>query len=143
MIEITDKPLSLAQCVAAVEAPNCGAIVTFLGTVRDHSGDQSTDHLEYEAYPDMAEEVLRTIVDEAHERWRIGHIAVQHRVGRLEIGEASVVIAVSSPHRAEAFAACRYVIERLKQSVPIWKKEFGEDGESWVGGPTGIAQEAT
>jgi molybdopterin synthase catalytic subunit len=140
MIEITSEPLSLARCVAAVEAPQCGAIVTFLGTVRDHSDGKRTDYLEYEAYPEMAEEVLHTIVQEAHDRWHIGHVAVQHRIGRLEIGEPSVVIAVSAPHRAEAFAACRHIIERLKQIVPIWKKEYGEGGEVWVGGPTSLGQ---
>lgn len=136
LIHITDQRLSLDQCVRAVEAPDCGGIVTFLGTVRDNSDGKSTEHLEYESYAEMAEEVLREIVADAHQKWDVRHIAVQHRTGRLDIGEVSVIIAASAPHRAEAFMACRHVIERLKSEAPIWKKEYGEGGEVWVGGPT-------
>ncbi|HZT97191.1 MAG TPA: molybdenum cofactor biosynthesis protein MoaE [Chloroflexota bacterium] len=136
LIEVIEEPLSLDRCVSEVEAPGCGAIVTFIGTVRDNSEGVATDHLEYEAYREMAEEMLRRMAGEARRDWDIGGIAVQHRVGRLEIGEASVVIAISAPHRAEAFAACRHIIERLKADAPIWKKEFGESGEVWVEGPS-------
>jgi molybdopterin synthase catalytic subunit len=135
MIEITAAPLSVERCIAAVESPDCGGIDVFLGVVRDNSEGKSTDHLEYDAYPEMAEEVIRDIVSEAEARWLVGKIAVQHRTGELQIGEASVIIAVSAPHRAEAFEACRYVIDELKSRAPIWKKEFGETGEVWVGGP--------
>ncbi len=133
LVEVTDAKLSLDQCVQRVESPDCGAIVTFTGTVRDNSEGKPTDHLEYEAYKEMAEEMLRGILTEVHQRWTVGSVAVQHRTGRLEIGEASVVIAVSAPHRAEAFEACRHVIERLKADAPIWKKEFGDGNEEWVG----------
>ena len=112
-----------------------GAIATFVGVVRNHSGDKRTDHLIYEAYAEMAEKKMQEISDEVKERWGITDLGILHRVGRLEIGEISVLIAVSSPHRAESFAACQYAIDRLKQVVPIWKKEVGEDGESWVEGP--------
>jgi MoaE-MoaD fusion protein len=137
LIEITDQRLSLDRCVQAVEAPDCGGIVTFLGTVRDNSDGASTDHLEYESYREMAETVLADIVADARRQWDVRAVAVQHRTGRLEIGEVSVIIATSAPHRAEAFAACRLIIERLKAEAPIWKKEYGESGEIWVGGPTG------
>jgi molybdopterin synthase catalytic subunit len=143
LIEITDQKLSLDRCVHAVEAPDCGGIATFLGTVRDHSEGKSTDHLEYEAYPEMAVAVLQEIIADAHRQWAVRHIAVQHRTGRLEIGEVSVIIAASAPHRGEAFAACRLVIERLKAEAPIWKKDFGEGGEMWVGGPTTQSQGGT
>ena len=99
------------------------------------SGGKRTDHLIYEAYEDMAEKKMREIGDEVRSRWGIEDFSILHRIGRLEVGEISVLIAVSSPHRSEAFAACQYAIDRLKQIVPIWKKEVGEDGESWVEGP--------
>src|SRR5579862_4444622 len=135
MIEVRSVPLSVDDCVRAVEAPECGGIVLFLGTVRDNSEGKRTDHLEYEAYVEMVETVIGHIVDEATSRWSIGHTAVQHRTGELQIGEISVIVAVSAPHRAEAFEAGRYIIDELKARAPIWKKEFGESGEVWVGGP--------
>lgn len=137
MIEILGESLSLDHCVSAVARPDCGAIVTFLGTVRDNVEGTRTDHLEYEAYREMAEEVIGQIVGEAQNRWPTGDVAVQHRVGTLAVGEISVAIAISAPHRGEAFEACHYVIDNLKARAPIWKKEFGDEGEYWVGGPTG------
>ncbi|MBV9280850.1 MAG: molybdenum cofactor biosynthesis protein MoaE, partial [Chloroflexi bacterium] len=130
------EPLSLQRCVDAVRQPGSGGLVTFIGSVRDVSEGKKVRFLEYEAYEPMALEKLRQVVDEAAARWPVRAMAIQHRLGRLEIGEDAVIIAVSCPHRAEAFAACRYAIDRLKEIVPIWKKEYGEGGETWVGGPT-------
>ncbi|HEV3310148.1 MAG TPA: molybdenum cofactor biosynthesis protein MoaE [Chloroflexota bacterium] len=134
-VTIRSEPLSAGDCIAAVEAPGCGGIAVFLGTVRDNSDGKSTDHLEYDAYVEMAEEVIQTIVAEADSRWEIGRTAVQHRTGDLAIGEVSVIVAVAAAHRAGALDACRYIIDELKARAPIWKKEFGEGGEVWVGGP--------
>jgi molybdopterin synthase catalytic subunit len=108
-------------------------VVTFLGTVRDLTGDQVTTALDYEAYPGMAEKKLMEIEADVRARWSIGEIAMVHRLGRLEVGEISVAVAVSCPHRAQAFEACRFAIDRLKELVPIWKKENWADGRSeWV-----------
>lgn len=112
-----------------------GAVVTFSGVVRDHSGETRTDYLEYDAYVPMAEKMMAEIGSEAAAKWQTKEIAVLHRVGKVEIGEISVLISVASPHRAEAFQACSYVIDQLKERVPIWKKEVGEDGTYWVEGP--------
>ncbi len=133
---ITKKPLSLDSLVARVSHPGAGAIATFLGVVRDNAHDKQVKFLEYEAYPELAERMLAQIGAEAQERWSDVRIAIAHRTGRLKIGEASVIIAVSAPHRAETFAACRYAIERLKVIVPVWKKEFASDTDYWVEGPT-------
>ena len=112
-----------------------GAVVTFSGVVRDHSGKTRTDYLEYDAYVPMAEKMMAEIGSEAAAKWQTKEIAVLHRVGKVEIGEISGLISVASPHRAEAFQACSYVIDQLKERVPIWKKEVGEDGTYWVEGP--------
>ena len=136
MIELLSGPLSLQRCMEAVRRPGSGGIVTFTGSVRDVSEGKHVRYLEYEAYEPMAIEKLEQVVDETTSRWPVQAMAIQHRVGRLEIGEDAVIIAVSCPHRAEAFAACQYAIDRLKEVVPIWKKEYGEAGEVWVGGPT-------
>lgn len=135
LIRITDAPVSAARLRDRVARPGCGAIVAFEGTVRDHTGDFDTDHLVYEAYAEMAEKVLRELAAEAADRWPLGAVAVHHRTGRLEVGEVSVAIAVSAPHRDPAFAACRHVIDELKTRAPIWKKEVGPDGEAWIEGP--------
>lgn len=116
-----------------VAAPAVGGIVTFSGTVRDHARGKLVVALDYEAYEPVAEKMLARIGDEARDRWSIERIAIIHRTGRLEIGEISVVIAASAAHRAEAFAACQYAIDRIKEIVPIWKKEFYQDGSHWVG----------
>src|SRR5947209_1342684 len=111
-------------------------MVVFVGSVREMSEGKQVHFLEYEAYEPMALRKLEEVSDEAKARWPVLAIAIQHRVGRLEIGDDAVVVAVSCPHRAEAFEACRFVIDRLKEVVPIWKKEHGEGGQVWVGGPT-------
>lgn len=136
MIELLHGQLSLQSCVDFVRCPGSGGIVTFVGTVRDVSEGKQVEYLEYEAYEAMAAEKLQQVVDETCHRWPVQRIAIQHRLGRLEIGDDAVVIAVACPHRAEAFEACRYAIDRLKDIVPIWKKEHGEGGAVWVGGPT-------
>lgn len=136
MIELLETPLSPEACLAAVRRNNSGGIALFVGCVRDHSEGHDVTRLEYEAYVPMAKEKLQQVIDEARERWPIQSMAIQHRLGRLEIGEDAVVIAVSCAHRAEAFDACRYAIDRIKEIVPIWKKEFSDGGAVWVGGPT-------
>lgn len=133
---VTKKPLLLDSLVFRVTHPGAGAIATFLGIVRDNANDKSVKFLEYEAYPELAESMLAQIGAEVQERWAEVHIAISHRVGRLKISEASVIIATSAPHRAEAFSACRYAIERLKVILPVWKKEFATDTDYWVEGPT-------
>lgn len=134
VIRLTREPLERAALVEAVTRASDGGIVVFEGVVRDNARGKQIRYLEYEAYVEMAEQQIRAIVDEAQRRWGVEHIAVAHRFGRLEIGEASVIIVVAAPHRAEAFEACRYAIDTLKTTVPIWKKEVAEDGEEWVEG---------
>jgi molybdopterin synthase catalytic subunit len=128
-----------AALAAHVADPRAGAIATFAGVVRDHHAGKEVSHLEYEAYGPMAERTLTDIAGEACQQWELLGIAVEHRVGRLAIGEASVIIAVSSAHRAEAFAALRYLIDELKARVPIWKRETASDGTYWIEGPTLVA----
>ena len=127
LIEITTKPLDARRLEAAVAHAGAGAICTFTGVVRDQSQGKSVTHLEYEAYAGMA-------ATEISARWQRTRVAMAHRTGSLAIGEASVVVSVSAPHRAEAFEACRWGIDTLKESVPIWKKEFASDGSYWVEG---------
>ncbi|MFN8481503.1 MAG: molybdenum cofactor biosynthesis protein MoaE [Anaerolineae bacterium] len=134
MFIITDKPLTVAEVEAAVARPDAGAIVTFQGVVRDNNLGKQVSYLVYEAYPPMAEKVMAQIGDEIAERWPGARTAIAHRVGQLEIGEASVIIAVSTGHRADAFAACHYAIDRLKAIVPVWKKEVWEGGAYWIEG---------
>jgi len=126
------EPLVLDRVIAAVERRQAGGVVTFVGKVRDHSRGHAIDHLEYEAYAPMALKVMRRIAAEVEAGVADTSVAVHHRLGRLAIGEAAVIIAAAAPHRAEAFAACRAVIERLKQDVPIWKREVAVDGTTWV-----------
>jgi molybdopterin synthase catalytic subunit len=128
---ISDQPLDAGVVVRCVLGPDAGGIVTFVGTVRDASRGHAIRHLEYEAYPEMAERELEKICAEAAEQWG-ARVAIAHRVGHLPIGEIAVVVAAAAKHRAEAFAACRYAIDTLKLRVPIWKKEFAESGEYWV-----------
>ena len=123
--------VDLAALVAAVAGPGFGAIATFSGTVRDSFEGRRVLHLEYEAYEAMALKVLREIGAALHERFDLGRVSIVHRTGRLEVGETSVAIAVSAPHRAAALAACALAIERLKAELPVWKKEFFEDGAVW------------
>ncbi|HQE94005.1 MAG TPA: molybdenum cofactor biosynthesis protein MoaE [Anaerolineae bacterium] len=132
LIEITAHPISTDEVVARVADPANGAVVTFIGVVRGVTGGRQTLYLEYEAYPEMAEKVLRQIADEIHARWPdIRAVAMVHRVGRLEIGETAVVIALAASHRAPTFDALRYAIDRIKEIAPIWKKEFWADGAAW------------
>lgn len=137
LFEVTSEPLSLDDVAARVSRPNCGAVVVFAGVVRGITGDQVTDHLEYEAYVSMAEAMMAQIGEEIKARWpKIEAVAMVHRVGRMDVGEPSVVIAVAAPHRDDgAFEACRYAIERLKAIVPIWKKEVLTTGAQWIEGP--------
>jgi len=136
IVWLTDAPLALEELVARVARPGAGGICTFLGVVRDTNLGRDVDHLVYEAYPEMAVAQMARIVDEVAERWPGALAAIAHRTGRLEIGEASVAIAVSAPHRAAAFEACRHAIDALKAGVPIWKKEVWTDGSAWVEGAT-------
>jgi molybdopterin synthase catalytic subunit len=133
LFRVTADPLDAREVEAAVADPAAGAVVTFTGAVRDHARGQVVTALDYEAYAPAAEKMLARIGDEIRERWGIERVAIIHRTGLLRVGEASVVIAVASPHRGEAFAACQYAIERLKEIVPIWKKEFYADGAAWIG----------
>jgi MoaE-MoaD fusion protein len=133
-IEVTSEPLSEAAIAAAVEEAGAGAIVLFSGVVRDQTGGRRVKFLEYEAHAPMAEAKMREIATAVRTRWpAVRRLAMVHRVGRLEIGESSVMIAVSSPHRRHAFEACHFAIDTLKETVPVWKKEYFEDGEVWVG----------
>jgi molybdopterin synthase catalytic subunit len=135
--EIVDRPIDTNAVIAKVASPKAGAITTFHGVVRDNSLGRKVLYLFYEAYPPMALSEMAKIEREARERWPIEAIAISHRVGRLEIGEASVVIAVSAAHRRDAIEACHFAIDRLKQTVPVWKKEYWEGGEIWIENPRG------
>jgi molybdopterin synthase catalytic subunit len=133
MFKITGEEIELGDVIRAVEAGDAGAIVHFLGIVRNNTEGREVSYLEYEAYPPMAEKKMAEIAQEIHEKWGLDRVAMIHRVGRLEIGEVSVAVAVASPHRKEAFEACHYAMNRLKQIVPIWKREVWVDGEEeWV-----------
>jgi molybdopterin synthase catalytic subunit len=130
---ISAEPLTLDAVVREVTAEEAGAIATFTGTVRRQSRGRTVLHLEYEAYEGMAEEVMAELASELKGRYDLGEISIHHRVGRVEIGEPSIVIAVSAAHRQDALAACREAIDRLKDTVPLWKKEVYEGGEEWIG----------
>src|SRR3990172_594180 len=134
MFEITRERIDAQALADTVARPDAGGIAVFLGVVRNNNLGREVDYLEYDAYPEMAERQMRVIAEEVQGRWPIAAIAMRHRIGRLEIGEASVGIAVSSAHRKEAIEACHYAIDRLKQIVPIWKKEVWADGEEWIEG---------
>jgi molybdopterin synthase catalytic subunit len=134
LCRITTDPIDTQELVNAVQTPADGAVCVFYGIVREDSRNKKVRYLEYDAYPEMAEKKMRAILDEVHAKWPEQRAAIVHRIGTLGIGEASVVIAVGSPHRGESFEACRYVIDRVKQDVPIWKKEVFTDGEAWVEG---------
>jgi molybdopterin synthase catalytic subunit len=133
MVRLTHEPIDHQALTEMVRRADCGAVVTFLGTVRDLTDGKVTAALDYEAYPGMAEKKLAEIEAETRARWPVGEMALVHRLGHLAVGEVSVAVAVSCPHRAEAFEACRHAIDRLKEIVPIWKKENWGDGSSeWV-----------
>jgi len=133
MIEITEGPIDHNALTERVRSHQAGAVCSFLGTVREMTGDRRTASLDYEAYPAMALKKLEELEAEARQRWPILEVALVHRVGHLDLGEISVVVAVSCPHRHQAFDACRWLIDTLKEVVPIWKKEVWADGrEEWV-----------
>jgi molybdopterin synthase catalytic subunit len=140
LLAVTQEPLSTERLVTRVEGAarhrgaGCGALVTFVGVVRATHQDRRVRHLEYEAFEPLAVKAFRQIASEAERHWPDVLVAIHHRVGRLEIGEASVVIVAGAAHRAEAFHACRYAIERVKQIAPVWKHEFFDDGDAWVAG---------
>ncbi len=133
MIAIAPHPIDVALILDSVKADSAGGIDIFIGTTRARSGNRTVVSLEYEAYEPMASRVMTDISEVARRRWDIVHISMVHRTGKVGIGEASVVIAVSAVHRKEAFEACRFVIDTLKKDVPIWKKEIFTDGQEWAG----------
>ena len=133
MIEITEAPIDHAAVTERVRSHRAGAVCTFLGTVREFTGPRRTVALAYEAYPEMALKKMAELESEARRRWSVIELALVHRVGELDLGEVSVVVAVSCPHRQDAFEACRWLIDTLKEVVPIWKRENWEDGsQEWV-----------
>ncbi|GAB4023766.1 molybdenum cofactor biosynthesis protein MoaE [Spirosoma koreense] len=132
MITITSDPIDVAQALQDLQSGQAGAIDFFLGVVRDNTNDRSVDRLEYEAYDRMAITEMQKIVDAAGKRWPILRCVVIHRKGILQIGDMAVLIGVATAHRGDAFEACRYIIDTIKQTVPIWKKEVFTDGEQWV-----------
>lgn len=136
LLAVTSEPLDAAPLVAALalEGQRDGAVATFLGLVRNHNLGRVVRFLEYEAYEPLAVRAIERIVDEVRQAWPDTRLALHHRIGRLDIGEASVVIVAASPHRGDAFAACRYAIERVKQIVPIWKREHFDGGDVWLEG---------
>ena len=137
--ELTTEAIDVGAVARRIVLPECGATVTLDGYARKWTAGRETDYLVYEAYEPMALSELNKIGAEAHKKFEIAHVGIVHRTGRLEIGETSVVIAVSAPHRRAAFAACEWLIKELKRTVPIWKKEVFRDGEVWVEGENGIA----
>lgn len=139
MIEITHNVLDQEAITERVRDSSAGAIVTFLGTTRDVTANRNVLYLEYEAYVPMAEKKLSEVADEMMTKWPLTGVAISHRLGRLEIFDVSLVVAVSSRHRKDAFEACEYSIDRIKQTVPIWKKEYFEGGEVWVESPEDVA----
>lgn len=133
MVRLTRDVIDYHALVERVRRNDCGGVCAFLGTVRDLTDDKVTVALDYEAYPAMAEKKMAEIEADTRARWPVGEMALEHRLGRLEVGEVSVAVAVSCPHRAQAFEACRHAIDRLKELVPIWKKENWADGKTeWV-----------
>jgi molybdopterin synthase catalytic subunit len=136
LFHVTSDPLDVDALAAAVAGPDCGAVTTFVGWVRETNAGRRVRWIDYEAYDALAEKTFARIASEAATRWPAVRLAVHHRTGRLAIGDASVAIAAASPHRADAFAACRYAIERVKQIAPVWKHEHFEGGDVWIEGAT-------
>ena len=134
MARLVREPIPVAPLLDEVRGDRDGAVALFVGTVRDSNAGRRVKHLEYDAYGSMAEREMARIEEEVVARFEVSRIVVVHRIGRLEIGEVSVAVAVSAPHRAPAIEACRYAIDTLKRTVPIWKKEFFEGGEIWIEG---------
>jgi len=125
-------PIPVTDLVATAGNDSDGAIITFIGQARDKSRDKGVSHLEYEIYEEMASSEMKKIIDDSYDQWPITDCVVVHRYGTVNIGETSIFIAVSSPHRDDAFKACRYIIDTIKKTVPIWKKEFYSDGSQWI-----------
>ena len=143
MFRIVEGPIDVGALVTGAFRPDCGAVATFVGTTRvDSSSGASVEYLEYEAYRPMADRKLEEIGAEIEARWEVKHVSIVHRLGRVDAGEPSVVIAVASPRRGPAFEASRYAIERIKETVPIWKREVWSDGYVWVGSQTGTRSPA-
>ena len=134
LFEVTPEPLDPEKLSSHVRKDEAGAVVLFCGVVRDNNKGRRVDHLEYDAYPEMATQVMRDLAAEIMAAFPVTDIAIQHRTGRLEIGEASLLIAVSSPHRKEGFEAAAAIVDRFKEVVPVWKKEVWEGGEEWIEG---------
>jgi molybdopterin synthase catalytic subunit len=141
MVRLTREPIDVSALSGP--APADGAVCLFLGVVRNENGGRPVRHLEYEAYEEMARPLMEEIAAEARRRWPITDVHIVHRLGRLEIGEPSVAVAVAAPHRGAAFDACRYAIDTLKATVPIWKKEFYADGAVWLEGPGAAPADVT
>lgn len=137
---LTDRPIDHNNVTSAVQKKFNGAVVTFLGTTRDISNGKKVLRLEYESYSELAEKMLAQIIDEAKSKFGVSEVSLLHRIGRLEIGEISLVVAVGSEHRKTAFLASQYIVDRIKILVPIWKKEVYEDGEIWVGNQQGTVR---
>jgi molybdopterin synthase catalytic subunit len=137
MFRVVDTPIKLQDLIDFVSDPEAGAIATFIGTTRNNSEGRRVIALDYEAYPEMAQKELARVGEEAKKNWDIRRMAIVHRIGPVQITEPSVMIAVSAAHREAAFAACRFAIEQIKRTVPIWKKEVYEGGEIWIGTQTG------
>lgn len=137
-ILITTEILNTQEITGQVMKDSYGALVTFTGVTRRYTGGRKVLYLEYEAYRPMADLKLREIAEDMRQRWNVG-VSIGHRLGRLEIGETSLIVAVGSPHRKDAFEACQYSVDRIKQIVPIWKKEYFEGGETWIGNPEEFA----
>lgn len=135
LIRVTPEVLEPNEAIAAVQTRASGAVNLFLGVVRDNNLGRNVGYLEYDAYPGMAERVMRQLAEEAKERFELEDCAVLHRTGRLEIGETSLLVAVASGHRAESFEAGHWLVNEIKKKVPVWKKEVWDDGEAWIEGP--------
>lgn len=131
-INLTSEVLSAIECEELIADEKAGGHVVFIGTVRNHTSSKEVIRLDFEAYGPMAEKEMRKIAERAIDKFDVLHVVIHHRVGKLNIGEVPVIIAVSSAHRKDAFKACEFCIDKLKETVPIWKKEFFEDGEVWV-----------
>lgn len=132
MIQLTNEPINVNSIIDTVRDESCGGIDVFIGTVRNTTQQREVSHLEFEAYEPMAIKELYKIAEYAQSKWSLKNVSIVHRLGLLKIGEEAVVIAVAAPHRAAAFEGCRYIIDTLKKTVPIWKKEVFTDGEVWV-----------
>ncbi len=136
MFEITTEPLDPQRLVDAVRRDECGAITLFYGVVRNENLGRAVRYLEYDAYPEMAIKKMKGVAAEVRAKFAVAEVGILHRIGRLEVGETSLLVAVSSAHRKEAFEACHYAVDRVKQTVPIWKREVWDDGSEWIEGYT-------